>query len=67
MAQILLELDLNESKNYRYVVTQIPNSGLSIQIELEENVSFKSNSKPLQIIKSEQKVHPDQLELKFYD
>lgn len=67
MSQILLELDLDESKNYRYVVTQIPDKGLSIQIEPEENISFKSNSKPLQIIKTEQKVHPDQLELKFYD
>lgn len=67
MPQILLELDLNESKNYRYVVTQIPNNGLSIQIEPEENISFKFNWKPLRIIKSEQKVHPDQLELKFYD
>jgi len=67
MTQILLELDLNESKNYRYIVTQIPDGGLSIHIEPEKNISFKSNWKPLQIIKFEQKVHPDQLELKFYD
>lgn len=67
MTQVLLDLDLNESKNYRYTVTRITDNSFSVQIELEENICFKSSWKPLQTIPAERKVHPDQLELKFYD
>jgi hypothetical protein len=67
MTRVLLNLDLNESKNYYYNVTRITDNSFSVQIELQENISFKSSWKPLQIIPTEQKVHPDQLELKFYD